>query len=647
MSDDDDTVASTPPVPDNSVEIGNLQNQLQSTNRSLENTKADRERTEQSIASQATQLSSLQTQLASAKAAYETETRLLNTLRERYASQSSEIQKLREELIRAESDLSAIRVEKSEIEGNLLRDKEDHRGLQKKMKEAGEETERLKAATEKAKKDTKHQKGLLAIAKKQLASREADRAKAAKELEEAEQEANEAASELQETETQLAKEPEPVQVNGTARATSPFARMDTPSFAASMPLPSSPSPPGSVLSPASTKSNNPFERLAQSSGASTPRPASPFAVSTDVTGSQDAFSPFATSPPETTSDVPRAASPFMHVADESKPAKPPSEVPRTTSPFMHVAEASTTTATSGDSAEDPFGFGDGEGDEKSSESTGISTPDKLTGVQQADQSTESPISPEDSFQTAAMSPSSSTQVPKPEERKDTTDTIVNAAAAQFPSLDGGEFAPSGAGLVDNTPDSPELSSRALEIENDESDSDSETEEENKPIASLVKKEADAPVNPSATSAEDASSAAASKAFDSKVEEPMAVATPPAPKSELFDDAFGIKSPADKPVSTTNGFDDAFGTKPVTAESTPVPAQTKTSTDLLNDFFTSMGPQQSSSHEASDASATKAPGKHLDDRLGLLTNDDISFRCERIRRGYEWNHSCCEHGPAAI
>ncbi len=123
-----------------------------------------------------------------------------------------------------------------------------------------------------------------------------------------------------------------------------------------------------------------------------------------------------------------------------------------TSPFMHVAEASTTTTgTSGESAEDPFGFGDGDGDEKSSDSTGVSTPDKPT--QQVGHSSDSPISPNDSFQTATMSPSSSTSAPKPEERKGTSDTIVHAAAAQFPSLDEPAFT-SGDGLFDNAARQP-------------------------------------------------------------------------------------------------------------------------------------------------------------------------------------------------
>ncbi len=228
LSDDDDTAASTPSVPDNSVEIGNLQNQLQSTNRSLETTKADRQTTEAVNCGTSEPVVVAADSTRFRQGGVRNRNTLVDCFEGALCISGIGDAEIREELIHAESDLSGIRVEKSEIEGNLMRDKEDHRELQRKMKEAAKKRTGLKAAVEKAKKDTKHQKGLLAIAKKQLASREADRAKAAKELQEAEQEANETVTELQNAEAELAKEPEPLQVNGSARAMSPISRMDTP-----------------------------------------------------------------------------------------------------------------------------------------------------------------------------------------------------------------------------------------------------------------------------------------------------------------------------------------------------------------------------------------------------------------------------------
>jgi epidermal growth factor receptor substrate 15 len=261
---DDDAASTTPPLHDQSAEIGNAKNHLKSTSQSLEATKNESASIQQTLATQASQLSALQTQLSSAKAAYETETKLLAAFKERHSAQSAEIQKAREDLIRAESDLSAIKVEKSEIEGSFLRDKEDIRELHRKMNEVGQQIDALKTDIEKAKKDAKQQKGLLAIAKKQLSLKEAEKAKAEKEQEGALADLTAVTKEREEAEADLAKEITEIE---------PKAVTDSAAFTASQqPLPLTPDLSATALG----KSNNPFERLTKSSGNSTPRSQSPF-----------------------------------------------------------------------------------------------------------------------------------------------------------------------------------------------------------------------------------------------------------------------------------------------------------------------------------------------------------------------------------
>ena len=268
--DDEDTYTS-PPLHDQSAEIGNVQNHLNSTNKSLQTAKAEREALESTLASQAAQLSSLQTQLASAKAAYDTETALLNTLRERHSAQTAEIQKVMEKLIRDESDLSAVRVEKAEIEGSFLRDKEEVRDLNRRMAEVTAQITAVKQDVEKVKKDAKQQKGLLAIAKKQLMTKESEKIKVDKELEEAQQDLTDTIREKEEAEAEVEKITITPPQTILERSKSP----DSVSFAAAHPLPITPDMTG-AMSPASPKSNNPFERLTMSSGSATPRSQSPF-----------------------------------------------------------------------------------------------------------------------------------------------------------------------------------------------------------------------------------------------------------------------------------------------------------------------------------------------------------------------------------
>ena len=233
---------------------------------------------EASVQDQATQLSTLQTQLSVAKASYETESRLLSTLRERFSNQTSQIQKAREELISAESDLSAIRVEKAEVEQSLMRDKEEVRELQRKMTETGSTIEQVKVEIEKARKDAKQQKGLLAIATKQLSTRETEKSKVAQELQEALAEAEAITKELESAEAELAIEPTlATGPNGLPLTSSPSISGDSIAFAAAQPLPGTPGSPSSNNGSLATKSNNPFERrLTAAPGSRSQSPFLPF-----------------------------------------------------------------------------------------------------------------------------------------------------------------------------------------------------------------------------------------------------------------------------------------------------------------------------------------------------------------------------------
>ncbi|KIM32332.1 hypothetical protein M408DRAFT_6586 [Serendipita vermifera MAFF 305830] len=274
---------------DNNVEIANLRNQLSSTTNAHEAAANERAKLEADLATSAATLSQLQTQLASAKVGYDTETRLLAGLRERYQTQATEIQSTRDELIRAESDLSALKLEKTEIQGNILREKDDVIALKRRVTEITEETASVKKEIEQAKKDARMQKGLLAIAKKQLSTAEADKEAAEKELHEAREEAQTAEDEVAHTEVAVAMLKERSmsnassipEGNGSAIAgysASPKALASPASVAmATLPydIPKVGSPAPSV------KSNNPFDRLRQSSvsdGALPQRSASPFAM---------------------------------------------------------------------------------------------------------------------------------------------------------------------------------------------------------------------------------------------------------------------------------------------------------------------------------------------------------------------------------
>ncbi|KAI0721498.1 hypothetical protein C8T65DRAFT_565847 [Cerioporus squamosus] len=488
LGDDDEPQTASPSLQDQSAEIGNVKNQLGSTNRSLEAAKAERANVERQLTEQAALLSSLQTQLSSAKAAYDTETKLLSTLKDRFAAQSAEIQKTREELIHAESDLSAAKVEKAEVEGAFLRDKEEVRDLHRKMHEVGAQIESTKAELEKLRKEAKQQKGLLAIAKKQLLSRENEKAKVDKEMEEAKAELQEITKEREAAEAELSssKEESPAALaNGHV---SPVPTPDpTVAFAAAQPLPASMptspdvSPPASIIG----KSTNPFERLAMSSS---PRPESPF--------------------------LPFAATPVL-------PTPP-------TAPAAQEA-----------APEDPFGFNEAFSapEEPKSEAPEPETPKPASAIP-------APISIGSPKAQEIISPADTDLFSTPPTTATGSEHVVTPPrATQFPALDSfveEDSAPSPTSAPPTATtenpqlhdDDTDLAHELKEIEESDSDSDS-SDDDDEPLTSVKAKLTDhaeahtngaAAAEPSGTSAFDDSFGVTS----SEVEEPHKEAAQPAP-----------------------------------------------------------------------------------------------------------------------
>ena len=550
LGDDDEPHAASPPLQDKSAEIGNVKNQLDSTNRSLENARAERAAIERQLTEQAAMLSSLQTQLSSSKAAYDTETKLLSTLKERFATQNADIQKTREELIRSESDLSATKVEKAEIEGALLRDKEEVRDLHRKMAETGALIETTKAEVEKLKKEAKQQKGLLAIAKKQLATRETEKAKADKEMEEAKAELLQITGEREAAEAELNKEEVPAAItNGhISPSLSPQPSL---MFAATQPLPTSLPTSPDVSPPAVGKSNNPFERLALSS---TPRPESP-------------FMPFAAS-----STLP---------------------TPATTSPEPAVQEAVAVPETA---AEDPFGFNQAfaspepkaEASEPETPKPNVPPPLNIGSPKSQDL-----LSPADTdlFTTPPTTATGSQHTVSPQ---------YNPADSQFPVLgelsDDDVTSPTPTGPPTATPSHPQLheadhedtdlTHELKEIEESDSEDSSSDEDDDAPLATVAAKltetaETPAHINgttaPSETSAFDDSFGIASESH-----EPVqaSASAGPADFSSMFDTpAVGKQSPPPAPVPAVLEAPQVVDTPRLTAQRSRPQASTSSTRPL--------------------------------------------------------------------
>ncbi|KAF8689045.1 Eps15 homology domain, partial [Rhizoctonia solani] len=623
--DEDDEVLSpttaaataTSPAPPNgttSIEIANVQNQLQSTQRALDSTTAARQAASASADASAAELASLKEQLARAAASRVTEETHLNEIRARKAAQDAELAQVREELIRAESEVSAIRLERGELETSLLRDKEELRGVQKKVREISEETERAKGEVEKFKREARQVKGLLAIAKKQLGTAEGEKQKVEKEGEDARNETEEARQELEDVERRVAlgetAEPSIVApvptvpaiptvptVNGAALPLSPQStgfgadRLSP----AQVELPASRSVTPAVPVPQRTGSTNPFDRL-RGMSASSGAGALPFA---DV---PSAASPFSTTPFGSNPTSPTVTSPFGAPEGISSPfGIPPvagaaaaagtgsgasafDAVFGDASAFGegHKNDDSTSNIVAGTKAdatpkppppapiaepsthgladdEDPFGMGDDKfEDEGVKEETNIKEDEKHKTSIEQDKPT-----PRASIEEPKQAP---TPRPVGESKDKDEDPALAAAASQFHALS-----------AQNSPNNQDLPP-LTELEPQDDDSDSDDEPLDKTAKRLTLKQGDvgtAPlggVDSGVGAGASAGAGAASIAPAGAGVGDTGSAPAPAPSTSAFNNVFGLASATPAPAPTS--------------APAPVPAPAATGASAFDEAFKS-------------------------------------------------------------
>ncbi|KNZ57977.1 hypothetical protein VP01_2024g3 [Puccinia sorghi] len=220
---------------DDGAKLGNVVNQLSSTESALSTLRDEKSRLETETGSTVEQIKALELKLFVARQAHQSELPLVEELRRRQTEQRSTISKLTGDVITAESELSTLKLEKEQIEGNILRDKEEIRDMKKRMAQLEEETQRLKSNLEILKKDSRLQKGLIAIGKKQVLTVEGQRGDISKEIDTLTDQIHSVA--LSAEGPQASNPGIPAQSVPSHKSTNPFERM--------MPATSHPEPSGS------------------------------------------------------------------------------------------------------------------------------------------------------------------------------------------------------------------------------------------------------------------------------------------------------------------------------------------------------------------------------------------------------------------
>lgn len=237
------TISTASLAEDSGAKLGNLVNQLSSTENGLSAIRDERSRLESETSSTVEQIKTLELKLLTARQAYQIELPVVEELRKKQVEQRSIISQLTGDAITAESELSTLKLEKEQIEGNILRDKEEVRETKKRMAQLEEETQRLKSSLESLKKDSRLQKGLLAIGKKQVSTIEGQKDDISNEMDALTQSLSSLAAPPEGIEAGSAPSVSAVSVPSLPKSTNPFERMLSSMPALSLPSKSTSSEP--------------------------------------------------------------------------------------------------------------------------------------------------------------------------------------------------------------------------------------------------------------------------------------------------------------------------------------------------------------------------------------------------------------------
>lgn len=261
-----------------SAAVNTAKSQLSETDRALSDYQTRRADLETRVSAAENERKELEQRLTNARKAYDIETKLVSDLQVKLTETTSERRKLEQELITAESDCSAQKVERAELETNYMREKEETRVIKAKILEINNHTTEIRQALADIQDTNKDSKSENTEAKEQLKNAETDRDAAATELKRysnvdpkemlppAEADLNEKLKDIE-----ASKEEPKVDARSleTPEIKEPQEKEGTTSNATEIPLPVSPeskieeekASDSNILSPVSTKSNNPFEKL--------------------------------------------------------------------------------------------------------------------------------------------------------------------------------------------------------------------------------------------------------------------------------------------------------------------------------------------------------------------------------------------------
>ncbi|KAK9472864.1 uncharacterized protein V1510DRAFT_448195 [Dipodascopsis tothii] len=178
-----------------SMELGNISNQISSLTTQTQALKEKRARAENELNKMVAIKHDITAKLGQLKTHYQTEVQKVQTVEQQLTASTAETNQLRQEYSTLEASLHSAQANYQDLAMRLQADQAENAALKEKISQVQDSQGQLTAALDKAEKDARQQKGIVAINKKQLATIEAEKEKLASQLQQVLAEAEAAGAE--------------------------------------------------------------------------------------------------------------------------------------------------------------------------------------------------------------------------------------------------------------------------------------------------------------------------------------------------------------------------------------------------------------------------------------------------------------------
>ncbi|GME40474.1 EPS15-like protein [Neofusicoccum parvum] len=169
---------------DESAELGNMSNQINTLRTQMQETHNRKASTEAELNNTSAQKRDLEMRLSQFRAQYESEVQVVKQLEERLNASRQETRKLQQEFAMIEGSYQDLSTQHQQVASALDADQRENANLKERIRQTNSEIARLRPQLDKMRSDARQQKGMVAINKKQLATNEGEREKLKNEMSE-------------------------------------------------------------------------------------------------------------------------------------------------------------------------------------------------------------------------------------------------------------------------------------------------------------------------------------------------------------------------------------------------------------------------------------------------------------------------------